>query len=169
MVFQRIFQQIFKTVMAGLALIGLLLVPVAMAADTPSGLPVPRFVSLKYGQVNGRTGPSPEHPVAWRYQRRGLPVQVIAETEIWRRIKDPDGDIVWVHKRTLSGDRTVVTLKPTALRKRARLSSPVTARVERDVILTLGECQSHGWCDVRSDDGPSGWIEASAIWGAGQP
>ena len=34
------------------------------ADRTPSGFVVPRFVSLKFSKVNGRTGPSREHPIA---------------------------------------------------------------------------------------------------------
>ena len=38
-----------------------------------SGLPIPRFVSLKTEKVNVRKGPSSDHDVARVYQRKGLP------------------------------------------------------------------------------------------------
>lgn len=67
-------------------------------ADTPSGQQVPRFVSLKVDVANGRSGPSRSHPIAWRYVRAGLPMEVIAETPDWRRVRDPDGEITWMHR-----------------------------------------------------------------------
>ena len=63
----------------------------AQDAPTPSGFPVPRFVSLKAGVANGRAGPEQAHPIVWRYVRAGLPMEVIAETADWRRVRDPDG------------------------------------------------------------------------------
>ena len=42
-----------------------------------SGLPVPRFVSLKSDRVNMRKGPGTDYPTAWVYRRAGLPLEVI--------------------------------------------------------------------------------------------
>ena len=63
----------------------------AFGASDPnegSGLPVPRFVSLKSDHVNVRGGPNKDHDVAWVYTRPGLPVEITAEYENWRRIRD---------------------------------------------------------------------------------
>ncbi|HWT52310.1 MAG TPA: SH3 domain-containing protein, partial [Caulobacter sp.] len=70
---------------------------------TPSGLDVPRYVSLKYAEVNARNGPDEAHQLLWIYHAKGLPVQVVAETREWRRICDPEGGLAWVHKRTTDG------------------------------------------------------------------
>ncbi|MBT6565961.1 MAG: hypothetical protein HON06_03700, partial [Candidatus Puniceispirillum sp.] len=56
-----------------------------------SGLPVPRFVTLKFGKVNLRAGPGSEYPVLWQYRRIGLPVLVDAEFGVWRKVVDHDG------------------------------------------------------------------------------
>ena len=61
-----------------------------------SGLPVPRFVSLKAEKVNVRRGPSSDHPVAWVFQRKGLPVEIVAEFENWRRVRDSEGEEGWI-------------------------------------------------------------------------
>jgi SH3-like domain-containing protein len=74
----------------------------------PSGLPIPRFVSLKAEKVNVRRGPSSEHPVAWVFQRKGLPVEIVAEFENWRRVRDSDGEEGWILQNMLSGKRTAV-------------------------------------------------------------
>ena len=34
---------------------------------TPSGLPVPRYVTLKFDAVNARAGPSDDHKLLWVY------------------------------------------------------------------------------------------------------
>src|SRR5271170_753120 len=73
-----------------------------------SGLPVPRFASLRSDGVNMRTGPGTRYPIDWVFAREGLPVEIIAEYEIWRRVRDPDGAEGWVHKNALSGKRTAI-------------------------------------------------------------
>lgn len=55
-------------------------------AITTSGLPVPRYVSLKSDRVNVRVGPTKDNDVAWIYTRAGLPVEITAEYENWRRV-----------------------------------------------------------------------------------
>ena len=73
------------------------------AAGPASGLPLPRFVSLKADRVNVRIGPAKTHEVKWVYQRAGLPVEITAEFENWRRIRDADGTEGWVYHSLLSG------------------------------------------------------------------
>ena len=136
------------------------------AAQTPSGLPVPRYVSLKYGEVNGRTGPSKQHPVAWRYSRRGLPMIVVAETEMWRKVRDRSGDESWMHKRTLDGRRRVIALQEVMLRVKPRESSKARAIAAKDTLLTLIACDAAAWCEVKADTGHKGYIPRKAIWGA---
>lgn len=141
-----------------------LLTPVlALAQQTPSGLPVPRFVTLKFDEVNGRAGPSRDHPVLWTYHRRGLPVQVVAETENWRRIRDPEGDLSWMHKRTLDGVRAVVATAETPLRERARPDEEIVAVAEPGAVLSLDRCLA-GWCRLEAGE-YEGWAQAATLWG----
>lgn len=150
---------------AGLLLMSAALAGMAGAAPTPSGLPVPRFVSLKFTEVNGRAGPSEQHPVLWEYHRRGLPMLVVAETENWRRVRDPEGVLVWMHRRTLDGRRTAVATAETPLQVRPEPHAGVDAIVEAGVIVTVKSCQG-GWVRVTVDDF-KGWAPAGAFWGAG--
>lgn len=142
------------------------------AGETPSKLPVPRFVSLRFNVVNGRAGPSPEYPIKWVYRRKGLPVRVVAETEEWRRIEDPDGTKVWVHKRMIEAKRTVIA-RPTdgAGRQRAVVlykSSNETSRVVATMnIGVIGEIidVSPGWRRIKVGR-YIGWARANELWGA---
>ena len=130
---------------------------------TPSGQAVPRFVSLKVDVANGRSGPSSQHPIAWRYLRAGLPMEVIAETPDWRRVRDPEGEVTWMHRSILSGRRSVYTLEETSLHARDSESSPIEAVAEAGVILSLERCRT-GWCRVEAQ-GFRGWVRPHTLWG----
>src|SRR5437764_2736610 len=105
------------------------------SALTTSGLPVPRYVSLKSDHVNVRAGPTKDNDVAWVYTRSGLPVEITAEFENWRRVRDSEGAEGWVYHSLLSGRRTaVVTMKSKnelePLYDRADQTSAVSARLQ---------------------------------------
>ena len=135
-----------------------------VAAKTPSGFEVPRYVSLKYGKTNGRIGPSVNHPIAWQYRRAGLPVIVVAETENWRKVRDISGDESWIYKAGLSGERHVIVRDDTPIFKRATDATTVMAIAEKQAILHLENCEVQR-CKVYSDKGLRGWIAKDKIWG----
>ena len=138
------------------------------ADSTPSGFIVPRYVSLKFSKVNGRTGPSRDHPIAWQYQRRGLPLLIVAETEMWRKVRDISGDEAWVRKPALSGSRTVLALQSTSLRSRPDAGAREVARTDAQALLRLQNCRE-GWCEVKAENGIKGWARQDALWGAQRP
>lgn len=135
----------------------------------PSGLRLPRFVSLKASRVNVRKGPSLEYPVAWQFKRLGLPVEVINEFENWRQVRDSDNSEGWVFHSLLSGRRTAL-VAPWAkkggtvpLYGRRSTSSAVVARLEPGVLGSLLSCDGE-WCNL-SLDSVTGWIEQVKLWG----
>ncbi|HWW49234.1 MAG TPA: SH3 domain-containing protein [Xanthobacteraceae bacterium] len=144
---------------------------VAGAADagaSASGLPVPRFVSLKSDHVNVRVGPTKDNEVSWVYTRAGLPVEITAEFENWRRVRDSEGAEGWVYHSLLSGRRTaVVNMKDkdqlAALHHRADRESPVTARLEAGVVVQVKRCDA-AWCRI-TGRGFDGYIEQQRLWG----
>ena len=113
----------------------------AQFCDTPSGQPVPRFVTLKFDEVRGRIGPSTSHPVRWDYRRQGLPVEIVAETDRWRRVRDPLGEETWMHQRTLTGRRAVHVTQQTGLHTRPDATSPETASAQPGALLWLERCR----------------------------
>ncbi len=138
------------------------------SALTSSGLPVPRYVSLKSDHVNVRAGPTKDNDVAWVYTRSGLPVEITAEFENWRRVRDSEGAEGWVYHSLLSGRRTaVITMKSkddlAALYERADATSAVTARLQAGVVAQVKHCGA-GWCHVVGN-GFDGWIEQQRLWG----
>ena len=138
------------------------------AEKTPSGFPVPRFVSLKYGKANGRTGPGKSYPVKWQYKRAGLPMIVVAETETWRKVRDVSGDESWMNRRLLDGKKMVLVRGDLVLRAKPRSDSKSRASVAKGVLLTLENCLENQWCRVRDDKtGAFGYALRSMLWGAG--
>ena len=130
-----------------------------------SGLPVPRFVSLKSGEVYLREGPSPEHKVQWVYVRRGLPVEVIAEYDVWRRIRDSDGTTGWVHKGMLDGRRSVVMTAGdnVPLREGPAPDAAVIAYAEAGVIASLKACGGE-FCEIETKS-IDAYVPRQRIWG----
>jgi SH3-like domain-containing protein len=135
-----------------------------------SGLPVPRFVSLKSDKVNVRAGPAKEQEVAWVYARSALPVEVTAEFENWRRIRDWEGAEGWVYHSLLSGRRTALVSPQSkgkeellALHAKPDATSAVSAKLQHGVLGTVKKCQS-GWCHLVGE-GFDGWIEQTRLWG----
>jgi SH3-like domain-containing protein len=138
------------------------------AAPASSGLPVPRYVSLKSDHVNVRAGPTKDNDVAWVYTRSGLPVEITAEYENWRRVRDSEGAEGWVYHSLLSGRRTaVVTMKSkddlASLYESPDSTSSVTARLQVGVVAQVRKCIS-SWCHVMGN-GFDGWIQQQRLWG----
>ena len=133
--------------------------------QTPSGLPVPRYVSLKYANANARSGPGDDNRLLWVFRVRGLPVQVIAETAEWRRICDPDGGLSWVHKRLTDGRRMAMSLRPKtlAIQKQPKAASPVVAYLNPRALAVLERCDQE-WCKIKVDK-VQGWVPSAQIWG----
>lgn len=140
-------------------------------ARGPSGLPLPRFVSLKSGRVNARVGPGVNYAVEWLYLKQGLPMEIIQEYDNWRKVRDSDGAEGWINQSLLSGKRTAIAA-PWQRGKDARIgllveptetAAPV-AIVEPGVVGTIKLCNGE-WCEM-TFDGHTGWISQAKIWGA---
>lgn len=128
-----------------------------------SGKPVPRFESLRYSAVHGRQGPNLDHPILWRYEREGLPMLIVRETHGWRRVRDPDGDEVWMQARMLSGTRTALVTMDVELKRDPHEGSRSKAHIKQGVIAALADCDA-GWCEVEIGR-QSGWVPKRVLWG----
>jgi SH3-like domain-containing protein len=134
----------------------------------PSGLPIPRFVSLKAEKVNVRRGPSSDHPVAWVFQRKGMPVEIVAEFENWRRIRDSEGEEGWILQSMLTGKRTAIVApwrgeKTTPMHSAPNTESSLSAMLTGGVMGEVGHCDGE-WCEL-SAGGYEGFVEQAALWG----
>ena len=138
-----------------------------------TGLPVPRFVTLKAKKINLRVGPGQDYAVSWRYLKSGLPVEITQEYENWRRIRDADGAEGWVFHSLLSGDRSAIAAPWMRdkgkevfvnMRTDARNTGAVVAKLQPGVIVKLDECNGE-WCHAEAKD-IEGWVSQAEIWGA---
>jgi len=155
---------IAHAVSALVLLVGAAQVPAA-AADEDVGLKLPRFVSLHSDKVNLRTGPGRQYPIEWVLTRKDMPVEVIAQFEHWRRIRDWEGTAGWVQERMVAGRRTVIVGKggERPLHQQPDPASAVVARAAPGVVARLVECRGP-WCRVETDKF-SGWMRRTDIWG----
>lgn len=140
----------------------------AQQAGTASGLPVPRFVSLKADKVALRSGPAKTHEIKWIYQRPGLPVEITAEFENWRRIRDADGTEGWVYHSLLSGRRTGVVISKAkdelvAVLESSDAKSTVVAQLQPGVLGSVKRCTANR-CRI-SGQGYDGWVPQDRLWG----
>ncbi len=161
----------FPMVLTACALFCAALPQAAPAQETTgsvSGLPVPRFVSLKPSDTPMREGPTKDHRIKWVFKKEGVPVEIIAEFENWRRVRDSEGDDGWVYHARLSGRRTALInpkLKGQSVPIHARdsESSQVVARLEPGVIGNVEQCNGR-WCRI-AGDGFDGWAQQERLWG----
>ena len=148
------------------ALFFLALVP-ALVFGSGSGLPIPRFVSLRSSEVNMRVGPGNHFPMEWIYQRAYLPMEVTAEFGDWRKVRDMDGTQGWIHRSLLTGRRHVVVLRESLPMhvsddQSSRLIAKLQAGVIGKILKSKGE-----WCYIQTRQAQSlkGWVLKKHIWG----
>jgi len=136
-----------------------------------TGLAVPRFVSLKSDKVNVRRGPSTDQAIVWVFSRAGLPVEIIAESDNWRRVRDSEGAEGWVFHSLLSGRRTVL-ISPWAkgkgqesvpLHDSRSTGSRAVAELQAGVLGNVVGCDGE-WCELTVGD-YSGYVEQDKLWG----
>lgn len=129
-----------------------------------SGLPIPRFASLRASDVNLRTGPGTRYPIDWVFTKQGMPVEITAEYEMWRRVRDVDGDEGWVHKNALSGKRAaIVTGGMHELRREPNDTAKVAAHLEAGALGHILSC-ARDWCKLKFE-GTKGYLNKSDFWG----
>jgi SH3-like domain-containing protein len=143
----------------------------APATGSVTGLPLPRFAALRSDEVNMRSGPGTRFPIEWTYQRRELPVEIVREFELWRRIRDPEGTEGWVHQSTLMGRRSFIVRgapgSEVMLRRRAEDQAQPVARLRPGVVGRLRACEPNSpWCEAQIGEF-RGHIKRADIWGVG--
>lgn len=130
-----------------------------------TGLPLPRFVSLRTAEVNARTGPGKRYPIDWVYKRKNLPVQVVDEFGTWRKIRERDGTESWIHQTMVSGKDTalVVTNEALLYDSNSKRSRPI-ARLQSGLIAEVVRCQDDR-CQLQIAN-QRGWVAKADLWGA---
>ena len=129
-----------------------------------TGFDIPRFVSLKSNEINLRVGPSINYPINIKYIRKNLPIEIIDEFDLWRKVKDHEGNIGWIKKGLLKGDRFVLTvIKNNGAKVFNRPNGTVIGIIKKNNILKLKNCLKK-WCYI-SHQKINGWLSKNDIWG----
>ena len=173
-VFQKIMKRLFPIILAIIASIISITSSNTMAQTTgtgASGLPVPRFVSLKSQNVNMRIGPGKQYQIDWKFVKKGLPIEIIQEYENWRKVRDPEGSEGWILHSLLSGKRTVI-VNPGEIGKSSGIvpmyatasrEGQLVGRLEAGVVANILTC-TEDWCEVTAGE-LKGHVEKKKLWG----
>jgi SH3-like domain-containing protein len=148
-----------------LVLVIINLIWITAACAVPKNLPIPRFVTIKFDEANARTGPVNDCPIEWVFVKKGEPVEVIAEYEQWRKIRDIKGEGGWVHSSVISGKRSVVIVAKNTM---PLLEAPgkydqIVAKLVPQIRCGLHQCKKD-WCQV-SCKSYKGWVARKFLWG----
>jgi SH3-like domain-containing protein len=143
----------------------LALILIALPARAAGDAALSYFASLKADEVYMREGPSKEHRIKWVYRRKGLPVQIVGSFDVWRRVRDMDGEAGWIHRTMLSPARTAVLIGQgdAVLHAKPDLHSGALAQVQVGAIGELERCQGNA-CELDFGD-LDGWIDRARLWG----
>ena len=130
-----------------------------------TGYPIPRFVSLKSNDVNLRVGPSLNYPIEIKYTYQNFPVEIIDEYDVWRKSRDVYGNIGWIHKSLLKGDRYGVILSGNSLNGNIFNYPDGNKRgsIGTNNLVEINRC-IESWCLIKFDNN-KGWINKKNIWG----
>jgi SH3-like domain-containing protein len=131
-----------------------------------TGLPLPRFASMRADDVNLRAGPGTRYPIEWLYKRRGLPVEIEREFEVWRLVQAPDGTKGWVHEATLMGRRDFLVVgADRPLRSQPQEAAHAVAILKPGVVGHIRSCEpGSDWCRVQVGE-YRGWLKRDEFWG----
>ena len=134
-------------------------------SERPGALPLPRFAALGSDKIHVRAGPGRQYPIEWVFLRRGLPVEITQEFELWRKVRDSEGAEGWVQKGLLSGKRMAMIRGPQTrdLHREPEEMSVAVARAEPGVIGRLLKCRG-AWCQMSVGE-RKGWIQKAQLWG----
>ena len=141
-----------------------------LPVTTPAGAQTPdkvlRYVSQRADKAYLREGPTYAHRVLWVYRHRGYPFAVLAEFDVWRRVRAADGAVGWMSASMLTDQRTVlVTGQGRARILESAEGGKVVALADPGATAALVACAQTA-CHVKGE-GIDGWIPKDRIWGVG--
>ena len=135
---------------------------ISSTAWTQTDLPLPRFASLKSNEVNMRSGPGTQYPIKWVYNKKEMPVEIIAEFGNWRKVKDFEGSEGWILRNLLSGKRTALITQETIAYSLYEGENAVL-RLGEMVQVLINKCRKSA-CEIVFD-GTRGWVDKPNLWG----
>lgn len=125
-----------------------------------------RFVAMRADKVNARSGPNTRYPIEWIYQQQNYPVEIIAEYEQWRKIRDYDGTITWVKKNFLTNTRYALITEPgeNNIYDKDSINADVIAKAENGVVAKIKRC-NQSFCYLIFENDIEGWMPRNNLYG----
>ncbi|MBP5215723.1 MAG: hypothetical protein J6039_04110 [Alphaproteobacteria bacterium] len=159
-------KSLFVTLMAFILLCGSLNSAQAQQ-ESENGNALPRMVSLRSSKINARSGPGSRYPIEWVYQQRGAPVEIIAEFELWRKVKDWEGSESWIHKAMLTNRRFAKVIIPGENNIYAKQddNEKIIAKVEDGVVGEVEKCPSPKSKCLLKFENIRGWMPRESLFG----
>lgn len=97
---------------------------------------------------------------------RYLPLEQVVSLDNWVKVRDSSGSLAWIEKRALSSKRFVMVTAPIALVRQAPDVNAVPAwQARQQVALERLESTGTGWLKVRHQDGATGYVKTTEVWG----
>lgn len=176
-VIARPFTVVLRSLLWLVPLVALIVPPAYAQSNNPSGLPLPRFVSTRSEPINVRVGPGEKYNIVWTYVKSGVPVEITAEFDTWRKIRDVDGEEGWIHQNLLVGTRAgyvtpILANGEIVLHSSRSEDSSMRARLGPGLKVTIKECDGT-WCEVSANGQDpsqrntiySGYMHQDELWG----
>jgi len=148
----------------------LLIASPASAADgeeSDSGRSLPRMAAFRSNLINARSGPGSRYPIEWVYKQKNAPVEIIAEFDLWRKIKDWEGSVTWVHKSMLNNKRWIkMTAKETGnIYAKPQADAKIIAKAEEQVIGQIEKCPAGSEFCLIKFASLEGWVNKKDFFG----
>ena len=97
---------------------------------------------------------------------RYMPFEAVVTLESWIKVRDRSGSLYWIEKKSLSNKRYVYSLLPLVdVRVKPDAGSALSFQVRQQVALEWLESAGNGWVRVKHQDGNTGYVRSSDIWG----
>jgi SH3-like domain-containing protein len=123
------------------------------------------WLSQAHDRASLREGPSYASRILWVYRHKGYPFALTASYDAWRRVRDADGIVGWMHVSMLSDQRTVlVTGKTdTPLRAGSAANARVIGKAQPGAVARLKTCTPTA-CEIAAGD-LDAWIDRKKLFG----
>lgn len=135
--------------------------------ESDSGRDLPRMAAFRSNLINARSGPGPKYPIEWIYKQKNAPVEIIAEFDLWRKIKDWEGAETWVHKSMLNNKRWIKITTPgiSNIYAKPQADAKIIAKVEDQVIGEIEKCpENKDFCLIKFTS-IEGWVQRDNLFG----
>ncbi len=126
------------------------------------------MVSIAAESVNMRAGPGKRYAVVWKLGK-GYPLTRLRRKGKWIKVKDFENDVGWVYEPLTSRKpHLIVKKKLVNIRSGPGTRYRIVSKAEYGVVFRTLKRRGglkNGWVKVRHEDGITGWIKRSLLWG----